>query len=88
MSSGLMFSNSAPGTPSITINGLVLPLTVFKPRIKILYPLPGLLDERLILTPGTTPCIAPAALEIPAAVNSFVETEATAPVKSDFLTAP
>ena len=59
-------SSNEPVIPSIIINGEELPLTEMSPRIFIAAPsLPGRVELRVMVNPGTSPCRATVGLVIP-----------------------
>ena len=59
-------SSNEPVIPSMITNGEDFPLTEISPRIFISAPsLPGRVEVRVIVNPGTSPCKATVALAIP-----------------------
>ena len=58
-------SSNEPVIPSMITNGEDFPLTEISPRIFISAPsLPGRVEVRVIVNPGTSPCKATVALAI------------------------
>ena len=76
------------GTPSITYNGSLLAVIERLPRIITLGVEPGDQLELETTTPGMRPCNASDAVVAGTAVIFAALTEATAPVRSLFLTVP